>query len=150
MGSDSTPENGNDIDIMVRRLDPNGAPLWNGSFGGHAGGEDRAKEAALDSQGYIIVFGSTLEAPNDRDLWLRKYAPYSAKPGLRPRAATPSLLTGASGSSAYAVTRVGTPQATAVYATSDRSVGLLVASAQVHSRCEATDFQTCPTLSSLA
>ncbi len=76
VGSDANPEDANDIDIMVRRLASDGSSLWlDGVPGGLDGGEDRAKEVEVDSLGDIVVFGSTEEGPQDRDLWLRKYAP---------------------------------------------------------------------------
>ncbi len=82
--SSLTPfDQGDNIDLWLRKYDPDGNELWTETWTGGGGGPgmpeigdwDYASEIALDPRGFLVVTASTHTAPYDYDVLVRKLAP---------------------------------------------------------------------------
>jgi cysteine-rich repeat protein len=63
-------------DVWIRKYDPEGNELWTRTVDGPAGGHDRGRAAAVDSQGNVLVAGFVTGDPSQgRNLWVRKLDP---------------------------------------------------------------------------
>ena len=56
--------NGNDDDLLVLKVDPNGSPLWLNAYVGAAAGNDRASALVVDASGDIYISGKTDSDPS--------------------------------------------------------------------------------------
>lgn len=70
-----TQGQGDASDIWVRKLDPNGEPLWTRTYGGAAGMQDVGRGVAVDAAGNVIAAGYETTAGGETDAWVRKYDP---------------------------------------------------------------------------
>ncbi len=71
------PGGGGDIDLWLRKYDPDGRELWTDvwdGFGG-PGSYDYASQIAIDSRGFLVVAAKTMTETTDYDVLVRKVAP---------------------------------------------------------------------------
>ncbi|MFO0756585.1 MAG: hypothetical protein U0359_08850 [Byssovorax sp.] len=70
---------GQGLNIITRKLDPQGNTLWTQTYAGVVpGGDDEGNGVAVDGAGNVAVIGYETTAMQAKNIWLRKYAPNGA------------------------------------------------------------------------
>lgn len=74
------PDNGDGDDIWVRKYDPTGAAIWTQTFHGGVT-SDIGYGVAVAPNDDVFVVGSSFTLSDNRDIWVRRYAP-NGTPGF--------------------------------------------------------------------